>query len=181
MLPGIGPTFPTCRLSLRLDSTEEGEFEPFPVAIDVVESDFAEPVELGLDGEAFVGRVFVGGGDVEGAEEAGVEFRGTGQDVFEVQEYSAGGEDFVDFGVEFLFAFVGAVVDGEAGDDGVELAEGGKGMFEIVVDDRNLRIVLEAGAGGLEHGGGEIERDTFGLGAIEAEEGQESSVAGAEI
>ena len=52
------------------------------MAIDAGKADFAEPIELGLDGKAFVGGIFVGRSNFEGAKETGVEFGGAGGDVF---------------------------------------------------------------------------------------------------
>jgi hypothetical protein len=101
--------------------------------------------------------------------------------VFEVVEDAAGIKDFEDFGVEGFFAFVGAVMDREAGDDGVELAERRKRFVEVVVDDGDFRVVAESRAGGFEHGWREIEGDGFGLRAIDAQEGEKATVPGSEV
>jgi hypothetical protein len=43
----------------RLHADEERHLEPLPVAVDVLETQLAQPTELGLDIQQAVGRVFV--------------------------------------------------------------------------------------------------------------------------
>ena len=90
----------------RFPSDEQGQFPPLPEAVGVVVADFAEPAELGFDVEELVGRVFVGGCDAEGVEEAGVEAGGGGGDVLEVAKEAAGVEGRPDFLVEVALAGV---------------------------------------------------------------------------
>ena len=45
--------------SSRLRADQKGHLEPLPVAVDIVESELAQPPELGLDIEQPVGRIFV--------------------------------------------------------------------------------------------------------------------------
>ena len=73
------------------------------------------------------------------------------------------------------------MMDGEAGYDGVEPPERGKRKLEVMVDDGNVGVVTEAFARRIEHWRREIERDTLGLRAVNAEESKQAAIAGAEV
>ena len=56
---GRGPSGLFLSTSGRLNADEKGHLEPLPVAIDVVETQLAQPPELGFNVEQAVGRILV--------------------------------------------------------------------------------------------------------------------------
>jgi len=81
------------------------------------------------------------------------------------------------------------VMNGEAGDDGVELADTRQRLVEVVGYDGDRRIRGEAVAGGFQHGRGEVDGNGFGFAAhrrifldqICFNQGEQASVTGAEV
>jgi hypothetical protein len=160
---------------------EQGQFAPFPVAIDVVKANFAEPAELGFDVEKLVGRIFVSFGDPESLEEAVMNARGWRGDVFEVAEDSATKKKGPDLRVELAFALVGKMVNGEAGNHRIEAAEGRQGLGHVVRNDLDAAVLGKSGSGIHEHWFGEVEGHTFGLRTFEKDQREQSSITAAEI
>src|SRR5580692_1115584 len=151
-------------LSSLFYSTDEREFQPFPVAVHVGEADFAEPAELKFDTGELVRRVFVRGGDAEGLQKPGVEVWRRGGNVLEIAKDTARGQRGVDLGIERLLPRVRAVMDGKARDDCVEESEVGQGMVEIMFDYSDLVVATESFTGGFQHDGRKVERDALSAG-----------------
>ena len=66
------------------------------------------------------------------------------------------------FFVQVAFPFVGAVMDGEAGDRRIEDAEIGKRLIEIVFYDGDILSFRKSAVEALDHRGGEVE--SYGVG-----------------
>jgi len=101
--------------------------------------------------------------------------------VLEIEEHATGREQGEDLSVERALAVVREVVDGEAGDDGVELAKRRQRIFEVVRDDGDGALGGEEFLEGLQHGGGEVERDEACAGTGGSDEGKKSSAAAADV
>ena len=63
--------------------------------------------------------------------------------MLKVTEDSARCEQRKDFPIKLALSFMGAVVNGEAGDDGVEGAELWQRAIEVVLDDVDMRMSSE--------------------------------------
>ena len=164
-----------------LYSTEERQFEPFPMAIDVVETDFAEPLKLGFDADEFVRRIFIGWSNAESPEELSVELRRGRSDMFEIAEDAARVERTIYLAVESSLSLIGAVVNGEARHDRVKAAEVGQRMVEIVFNDPHFVVAGESFARGLEHGGRKIETNALRRRPVNPQQCQQPAVSSAEI
>ena len=101
--------------------------------------------------------------------------------MLQVAEDAAEGEPVEDLGVESALARVRAVVDGEAGDDGVEHAEVGQRDVEVVSDDLDQGVTGEALPRRLEHRRREVEADGPHPRPVDLEEGEQPAAAGAEV
>src|SRR3954467_9122191 len=101
----------------RLHPREERELAPLPVALDVHETDLAQPGQLRLDGDKLVRRVVLGRRLADRGEEGDVELRRGGVDVLEVQEAPARLEQLEHLPVQRPLALIDAVMDREARDD----------------------------------------------------------------
>ena len=141
----------------RFDADEERHLQPLPVAVDVVETELAQPAELGLDVEQAVRGVLVLDRLVDRREERQVQALGRRGDVLEVGEDPAGLEQLEDLAIERALALVLEVVDRERGDDGVEAPELRQRLGEVVLDELDALIAGEALARRLEHQLGEVE------------------------
>src|SRR5208282_3270686 len=73
------------------------------------------------------------------------------------------------------------MMDREAGDDSIELAQVGKWMIEVVGNDGNGRITGKSLCGGVEHGRRKVNGDGLGVGMLAFDQRQQSSISGAEI
>ncbi len=96
----------------RLDAHEERHLEPLPVAVDVVETECAQPPELTLDVEQAVRQIFVLERLADRREERHVQAMGRRRDMFEVREHSAGFEQIDDLAVQRTLSLVLEMVDG---------------------------------------------------------------------
>src|SRR5262245_27183777 len=109
----------------------------------MVEADFAQPRELGLDVEQLVRRVFVN--DPESLQELRVQAWRGRSNVLEVAEHATRRKAIEDLGVQRALPRVREVVDREAGDHSIELAiERWKRYIEVVTHDFNRWVGRES-------------------------------------
>ena len=101
--------------------------------------------------------------------------------MFEVAEDSARNKKRPDLRVKLAFALVRNMVDGKAGNDGIEVAEGGQGLGHVVREDLDAAVLGKAGPSVREHWFREIEGYAFGFRTFEKDQRKESSIAAAEI
>ena len=91
----------------------------------------------------------------------------------------------VNFGIERPLALVHQMMNREAGDDGIELAQDvemfEEGFVQIVSHDSNGRLPGKALAGGLQHGGRKINSHGFSSDLLATNKIQQASVAGAQV
>ena len=71
-------------------SPKKGEFQPLPMAVNILESNFAEPLKLHLDTDNFVRGILVCLGDSERTQESGVKFGSSWCHMLKVAENAAG-------------------------------------------------------------------------------------------
>jgi len=101
--------------------------------------------------------------------------------MLQVAKNSAGIQQSVDFGVECALALMHDMMDREAGDDCIELAEKGELDVEVVGYHSDGRIAGKAFLCGLNHGGRKVERHGIDLRVLLLDEGEQAGVAGAQI
>jgi hypothetical protein len=87
----------------------------------------------------------------------------------------------MDFGVERPLAFVHDMMDREAGDDRVKLAQAGKWVIEVVGYHGNGEIAGKALLGGFEHGRREVDCDGFRVRMLTFHQGQQSSISRTQV
>ncbi len=103
--------------------------------------------------------------------------------MLQIAEDAAGVEQAVNFSVKRALALVHEMMNGEAGNDGVELAQRGQRVVEIVGDDGDGGIPGEAPTCSFEHCGRKIDGHSFhaGGGQLSLSKCEQAAVAGAEI
>jgi hypothetical protein len=101
------------------------QFAPFPVAINILEADFAEPEQLRFHVEQLVRGIFIRRPD--GFEKLRVDLRRHGGNMFQIAEHAARREDFEYLLIQRALALMNQVMNREARDDGIEAAIGGSG------------------------------------------------------
>jgi len=85
------------------------------------------------------------------------------------------------FGIERALAFMNEMVNSEARNHGIEVAELGKRILQIVANDGDGAIIGKALASSFQHGRREIDGHRLCFGAIQFDQGKQTSVARAEI
>lgn len=93
---------------------QQRQFSPFPVAVDINETDLAQPPQLRLDIEKFVGRIFVLGSCAHFVNEPFMNRERRRRNVFEIAERTNWFQHGKDFAIQLLLAVIGAVMNGEA-------------------------------------------------------------------
>src|SRR5260221_8531579 len=73
-----------------LDPAQESQLEPFPMAIDVFETDLAEPIELSVHAHQFVGRILIDRRDSERIQISCMQFGAGGRDMLQITEHASG-------------------------------------------------------------------------------------------
>jgi len=101
--------------------------------------------------------------------------------VLEIAENASGIEQPVNLLVQRALALMDKMMDCETGNDGIETAQGGKRVVEIVGDDGYPGFAGKSAPGGLEHGWGEVERDRIRVMMLSPDQRQQASVPGAKI
>src|SRR5208282_1638528 len=100
---------------------------------------------------------------------------------FQIAENAAGIQQVVDFGVERALALVRDMMDREAGDDSVKLAEVGKRVIEVVGYHGQRGIAGKALLGGLKHGRREVNCNRFRVRMLAFHQGQQPSISGTQV
>jgi hypothetical protein len=110
-----------------LMAREERPLPPLPVAVDIREADFAQPLQLCLDVQELVGTIFVLGADGDGIEKLPVRPRRGRGDMLEITEDAARIEDRPDLAIQVPLSGMRQVMDRETRDDGIKSARFRKG------------------------------------------------------
>ena len=102
-------------------------------------------------------------------------------DVFEVAEHAPRPEPLEDLAVQRELACVVKVVDRKAGDHGVETAEIGQPVGEIMPHEAHARLIGESIASRRQHRLGKVEAHTEAVGSVAPQQPQQPSIAGTQV
>src|ERR1700681_2745748 len=104
-----------------------------------------------------------------------------GRYMLEVAKNSAGGQTCINLGVKSALAFMDEMMNGEAGNDGVETVQLGERVFQIVGQNRDGAIVDKTPARRFQHGGRKIHGHRRDVWMVEFDQGEQTPISGAEI
>ena len=119
--------------SSRPRADQKGHLEPLPVAVDVIETDLAQPPELNLDSEQAVRRICILEWFADRGKEGQMDALRRRGHMLEVGEDSAGFEEIEDLAIKRVLSLVLEVVDGKRGNDNIETPERGQRLGQVVL------------------------------------------------
>ncbi len=101
--------------------------------------------------------------------------------MFQIAKDAARSKQIVYLGVERPFPFVNEMMDGETGNDRIELAQVWKWTFEVVGHDSHRGVATKAFLRGCKHRGRKINRHRGGVRVVHLDQGKQASVARTEV
>jgi cytochrome P450 len=168
-------------LAPRLDPDEQRHLQPLPIAVGVLETQLAQPLDLPPRVEQAVGGIGVLERLADRGEERRVQARSRRRHVLEVGEDPAGVEQIERLLVERALALMLEMVDREGRDHGVETADVWQRQAEVVAHQLDAPVAGETLAGRAEHQLGEVHAHRVHPRALALKQCEQSPVAGAEV
>jgi hypothetical protein len=151
------------------------------VTIHVRESNAPQPSELSLDIEQLVRRILRLHGEPDPLQELLVQICVRRRNVLQIAKDSIWVQHPVNLAIQRSLAFVDEMVNGEAGDHGIELTKFGQRIIKIVFYYSHSSIINKPLADGVQHGGREVHRHGIGTRMLSANQSQQAPIASAQI
>lgn len=151
------------------------------MAVYIREANLAQPSQLSFHVQQLIRSIFGLQCVPDAMQELLMQFGRNRGYMLEITENASGVHPGKNLGVKRPLAFMNEMVNSEARNHGIEEAELGKRILEIVANDGNGAIIGEALASSPQHGRREIDGHRHCSGAIQFDQGKQPSIACAEI